>query len=128
MQLVVLPFVHVRVQFSSCQGNLFWDRTGIDSITSGYGHSAVRIREEMFCLIYSYYSFICKNPHAHQNKHSLSFARLTLRQLSWRQKCYKRIPQRTGALHQALLKMPVSSLQISVKWGNYNVRNSSECN
>jgi len=61
----------------------------------------------MFCLIHPFYSFFCKklknikNKHVHQNKRSVSSARLTLRQRSWRRKRYKRL-MRTGALHQAL--------------------------
>lgn len=54
------------------KGPYFGTEHGRDCITSGYSHKAVHIREATRCLVYSYYSFICRSTHAYQNKHSVS--------------------------------------------------------
>lgn len=53
------------VLFASRRVNLFQEKKWKVIITSGYGHSALGIREEMMHLISPYYSFIYKKTPVH---------------------------------------------------------------
>lgn len=108
--------VHVHV-FSSRQGNSFWDRIwrsrNLRLQSQCYWYQRGNALPHLFLL------FIYLQKHLVLTKiNTASLPHLTLRQLSWRQRCYKQHTSKRSCIASDTPYTPVSSLQISIKWEN----------